>query len=77
MRSQVNALKPELHLCIGSAQKEDRGKCRKGARLEERPVQGGGAETLGLKARNKAMVVVVPLRMENVIIFVCVCVTSM
>ena len=32
-------------------------------------------ETLGLKARNKAMVVVVPLRMENVIIFVCVCVS--
>ena len=29
-------------------------------------------ETLGLKARNKAMMVVVPLRMENVIIFVCV-----
>ena len=28
-------------------------------------------ETLGLKARNKAMAVVVPLRMENVIIFVC------
>ena len=53
---------------------EDRGKCRKGARLEERPVQGGGAETLGLKARNKAMMVVVPLRMGNVIIFVCVCV---
>ena len=37
-------------------------------------MQGGGVETLGLKARNKAMMVV-PLRMENVIIFVvCVCV---
>ena len=35
-------------------------------------MQGGGAETLGLKARNKAMMVVVPLRMGNVIIFVCV-----
>ena len=31
-------------------------------------------ETLGLKARNKAMVVEVPLRMGNVIIFVCLCV---
>ena len=40
-------------------------------------MQGGGVETLGLKARNKAMAVVVPLSMGYVIIFVCVCVTSM